>query len=185
MKKTQKKPLLYEIDIPAGVEVSLDDFVNVTGPKGEVKRKLKMPGILLEKKDGKIVVSSKKSAKKEKKLVGTIKSHIKNMIDGVREPFLYNMQICSVHFPMSVIVEKKNNLLKIKNFFGETKERTAKLLEGVDVKIEGDILTVESCDIEKAGQTAANIEASTRVKKKDRRIFQDGIFIISKAGEEI
>ena len=86
---------------------------------------------------------------------------------------------------MSVIVEKKNNLLKIKNFFGETKERTAKLLEGVDVKIEGDILTVESCDIEKAGQTAANIEASTRVKKKDRRIFQDGIFIISKAGEEI
>ena len=44
MKKTQKKPLLYEIDIPAGVEVSLDDFVNVTGPKGEVKRKLKMPG---------------------------------------------------------------------------------------------------------------------------------------------
>ena len=185
MKKKQKKQLLYEVTVPSGVDVSLNHPVTVKGPNGELSKSFKMINIVLEKKDNNIIISSKRSAKREKKLMCSIKAHIKNMIAGVQEPFVYKMQICSVHFPMSVTLDKQNHLLKIKNFFGETKERTAKLLEGVSVEVNGDIITIISCDIEKAGQTAANIEASTRVRNKDRRIFQDGIFIISKAGEEI
>ena len=47
------------------------------------------------------------------------------------------------------------------------------------------MITVRSSDKEIGGQMAADIERITKVIKKDRRVFQDGIFITNKAGEEI
>lgn len=182
--KKKKEEIKEEIEIPVDVDASLDSFLHIKGPKGELSRAFN-PIIKIEIKDKKIIVSAKQSRKKEKKNLYTIKGHIKNMILGVREGFIYRLQICFVHFPMAVSIEKERNLLVIKNFLGETKERTAEILPGVNVKIEKDIVTVESCDKEKAGQTAANIETTTRIKARDRRIFQDGIFIISKAGKDI
>ena len=44
---------------------------------------------------------------------------------------------------------------------------------------------VSSVDKELAGQVAANFETATKVPMKDRRVFQDGIFIINKAGREM
>ncbi|MEC7431143.1 MAG: 50S ribosomal protein L6, partial [Candidatus Thermoplasmatota archaeon] len=44
-------------------------------------------------------------------------------------------------------------------------------------------VTVSGSDREKVGQTAANIERACKIKKRDRRVFQDGIYIVSK-GEE-
>ena len=48
---------------------------------------------------------------------------------------------------------------------------------------EQDDVTVTGSDREKVGQTAANIERACKIKKRDRRVFQDGIYIVSK-GEE-
>ena len=84
-----------------------------------------------------------------------------------------------MHFPMSVSIQ--GDYLVIKNFLGERKERKAKILPQVNVKIEKNIITVESSDKEKAGQTAANIERATRIRKRDRRIFQDGIWLVQKS----
>ena len=73
----------------------------------------------------------------------------------------------------------------INNFLGEKISRELHLKEGVSVKIEGDIISVEGIDKELTAQTAADIEILTKVKGKDRRIFQDGIYITNKDGKEL
>ena len=61
----------------------------------------------------------------------------------------------------------------------------AKLREGVTASLNGDIIIVEGNNKESAGQSGANIENATRISKRDRRIFQDGIFLTDKGGRII
>ena len=166
------------IEIPEGIDVKIDGKIVVKGPKGDIERKFSYPGINLEVSEKKILIFSEKCTQREKKIIMTTAAHITNMINGVQEKFKYKLQVCSVHFPITVKID--GNFLKVKNFFGETKERKALILPGVKAEIKGDIIEVESVDREKAGQTAANIETATKVRSKDRRIFQDGIYIIEK-----
>ena len=180
--KTKQQEIRKEIEIPQDIEASVENNEIIAKKEGkELKRKFFK--ILLSKEENKIVVKTKRATRKEKKLINTTIAHIKNMFQGLKEKFVYKLQICSVHFPMNVSV--KNNFVVIKNFFGEGKERKAKILPNVDVKIEKDIITVESADKEAVGQTAANMEKTTKVSYRDRRIFQDGIFLIERCGKKI
>jgi large subunit ribosomal protein L6 len=79
---------------------------------------------------------------------------------------------------------EKNKLL-INNFLGEKNPRVANILSGVDVDIKGQNITISSHDKTSAGQTAANIEKATKIRLRDRRIFQDGIYLIERAGRVI
>jgi large subunit ribosomal protein L6 len=105
------------------------------------------------------------------------------MIKGVQEKFEYQLKICFSHFPINVEIKDKEAI--IKNFLGEKIPRKTKILEDVEVEIDKDIIKVRSVSKELAGQVAANFEIATKIRKKDRRVFQDGIFIINKAGKEI
>ena len=76
----------------------------------------------------------------------------------------------------------QGNQLIVNNYFGERVPRSANILAGVDVKVQNKTeIVVSGIDKEAVGQTAANIERSTTVKKRDRRVFQDGIYLIEKA----
>ena len=106
-------------------------------------------------------------------------AHIKNMFEGVKNGFEYRMKISHVHFPMNVSID--GNRLVIKNFLGQKEDRYAKILEGVEVKVEGDEVVIMGIDKEKVGQTMGNIEKATKLHtRRDRRIFSDGIFLISR-----
>ena len=48
------------------------------------------------------------------------------------------------------------------------------------VTVNGDEVVVTGIDKEKVGNTAANIESATRIRKRDPRVFQDGIYIVEK-----
>ena len=82
-------------------------------------------------------------------------------------------------------VSVNNDQLIIKNFIGEKYPRILQLKTGATVKIEGDKINVESVDKEIAGTVASDIEQLTRRPGFDTRIFEDGIYIISKSGKEL
>tara|TARA_Y100000310_G_C20674885_1_gene812422 strand:+ start:78 stop:638 length:561 start_codon:yes stop_codon:yes gene_type:complete len=175
-KKTIRKKIHNEIEIPEGINIEIEGKkIKVSKDNEELSKRLQYD---VKKEDNKIIINCEKPSKKDKKLINTTIAHIKNMISGLQEKYVYKLQIASIHFPITVKVEK--NELVIKNFIGERKDRKAKILDNVDVKVEGEIITLESSDKEKAGQTAANIEQTTKIKNKDRRIFQDGIYITEK-----
>jgi large subunit ribosomal protein L6 len=179
-KKTEK--LHEELVIPDGISVVVEgNEIILKKGNNEVKRRLN--NRIEVKVDGdKIIINSKKVSKREKKILYTIKAHIKNAFEGLTKAFKYKLQAVSVHFPMTLELDKGNNVLIIKNFLGEKKPRAIKIIPGVEVKVNKDLIEVDSADIEKAGQVAANIEKGSKIRNRDRRVFQDGIFMTEKPG---
>jgi large subunit ribosomal protein L6 len=173
------KDLERTVEIAEGIVVTIDDKdFTVKKDDKELKKTLDIGKIKSEVKDGKVILKASGATKREAKMMGTIDAHLKNMIKGLGEDFVYELEVCNVHFPMNV--KANGNLITIKSFLGETTERKSKILDGAKVEIKGTHITVTSHDIEAAGQTAANLEKATKLTGRDRRIFQDGIFITKK-----
>jgi large subunit ribosomal protein L6 len=152
----------------------------VKGPKGEVSRAFAYPGIALAIEGKDVTLTAPKASRKEKRMLYTFRAHILNMLKGVQEQYVYNLKACSSHFPMTITVT--GNKLIIKNFLGEKVPREVAFKPGVKVTASGDQVTVESPDLDLAGEAASKIELATFVSERDRRVFQDGIYITHKAG---
>ncbi|MBS3125536.1 50S ribosomal protein L6 [Candidatus Woesearchaeota archaeon] len=177
-----KSKIDTSIELPQGVTASFASGVLLLkGPKGEVARKLADPLLVMKVEPNKVVISCPKGTKRQKRMMNTFEAHINNMTKGVQEPYQYRLKICSGHFPMNVSVT--GDQLIVKNFLGEKSPRTLKLKKGVTVKVDGDKLLVESSDKELAGQMASDIELITAKRNRDLRVFQDGIYMIEKAGK--
>lgn len=172
------------IAIPENTQIQLENnILKVKGPKGEVEKKLHNPLVKIEKAEKEIILSTQRSTKKEKRIINTFRAHIKNLINGVNNIYIYKLKICSSHFPITAVVEKSK--VVIKNFMGEKVPRKATILPNVTVKVAGEILTVESPNKESAGQTTINIEKACRRPGFDTRVFADGIWMIQRAGKDI
>jgi len=168
-----------EISIPEGVEVSLDgrEF-SVSGPLGRLERDFSHAPIDLKLDGNKVVVGVKWPDKRRAAMVGTVRSHIRNMVKGVQKGYTYKLKTVYAHFPVSVKVE--GNKVIIENFGGERRSRSIMVDENVKVQVEGDDVIVRGLDLEKVSQAASIIEHATRIKKKDPRVFLDGIYVYEK-----
>ena len=169
-----------EIEIPEGVEVIIDDEVSVKGPNGEISRKFTYPNVTITKEDNTVVLETAFPKKKDKSMIGTTKAHITNMIIGVTVGFTYHMKIVFAHFPMAVKVQDKEKIVTIENFIGERHPRTSKIVGDAKVSVKGDEVTITGVNKEDVGQTMANLEQATKIRGKDPRVFQDGIYLVSK-----
>lgn len=170
--------LREEIPIPEGIDVSINDEVAVSGSKGELKRKFKQRKIKIIKDDDNVILEAHFPKKRDKAMLGTIRAHINNMIIGLTDGFSYEMKIVYAHFPMTVKVT--DGIVTIENFLGERHPRKAKILGDTKVQIKGDEVIVEGINKEDVGQTMANIEQATKIKGRDPRVFQDGIYLVNK-----
>jgi large subunit ribosomal protein L6 len=164
------------IQVPDGVEMTIEGRkVTVKGAKGTLTRDFSYVPISIESNGKTIRVWAEWPRKKEASLVGTIYSHIQNMITGVEKGFSYKLKIVFSHFPISVKVQGKT--VVIENFTGERRARRVKTIGDVKVKVQSEDVVVEGINLEDVSQTAANIEQATKVKKKDPRVFLDGIYV--------
>lgn len=170
--------LREEIPIPDGITVTVDGAVTVKGSKGQLSRNFNNRNINIKVEDGNVVVEARFPKKKDKAMLGTIRSHINNMIVGLTDGFTYHMKIVYAHFPMTV--KAAGDKVTIENFLGERHPRTAKIVGDAKVQIKGEDVTVSGINKEDVGQTMANIEQATKIKGRDPRVFQDGIYLVSK-----
>lgn len=168
------------IQVPDDVEVAIDGRkVTVRGANGTLTRDFSHASISIEL-DGKTIrIRTEWPRKKEAALVGTIYSHIQNMITGVMKGFTYKLKIVFSHFPISAKVKDKTVL--IENFTGERSPRKAKIMGDTHIKIQSEDIIIQGINLEDVGQTAANMEQATKVKKKDPRVFLDGIYVYERS----
>ena len=167
------------VEVPDGVAISLEGKkVTVKGAKGTLERDFSFVPVSISTAGNAVRVWAEWPRKKEAALVGTIHSHIKNMIIGVQKGFTYKLKIVFSHFPISVKVQGRT--VSIENFTGERRARKAKIIGDVKVKVEAEDVVVQGLNLEDVSQTSANIEQVTKVKRKDPRIFLDGLYVFER-----
>ncbi len=169
------------IQVPDRINVEVSGRrIKVQGPLGNLEEDLSHLPVDIAMQGKEIQVSTRWPRKREIGMLGTASAHIRNMIRGVSEGYRFNLKTVYAHFPVTVKVEEKTREVKIENFTGEKTPRYAPILKGVKVSVKGEEITVEGTNIESVSQTAANIQNATRIKKKDQRVFLDGIYIYEK-----
>jgi large subunit ribosomal protein L6 len=170
------------VSVPENVQVTIDQSrVFVKGPLGQLQRNFEHAFLNIRCSESGVVVETMWPDKKQAAKVGTIRSHIQNMILGVTKGFIYKLKMVYAHFPMSVKVEDTE--LTIENFNGERKPRKVKVPDTVAISVMDDDIIVKGLDLEEVSQTAANIQQATRIKNKDPRVFLDGIYVYEKGVE--
>lgn len=167
------------LDIPEGVDVVVTGgTVAVKGPLGALQNDFSHARVTIHRDGAHVSIETPWPNKRKAALVGTIRSHIRNMIVGVTTGFQYKLTTVYAHFPMSVKVQGREVI--IENFHGERRSRKARILGDAKVTVAGDDVTIAGINLGHVSQTAANIQEATQIRKKDQRVFLDGVYVYEK-----
>jgi large subunit ribosomal protein L9e len=178
----------HVISIPSGVSIEVKSrAVRVKGPRGTLQKDFKHLGVdmYLVEEDGekKLKVDLHLGKKKQLASIRTVCSHVQNMITGVTKGFEYKMRLVYAHFPINISIEKKGEVVEIRNFLGEKRVRVVNMLPGVTIarsEAVKDELVLSGNNVENVSRSCALIHQSCLVKKKDIRKFLDGIYVSEK-----
>ncbi|MDA4117526.1 MAG: 50S ribosomal protein L6 [Thaumarchaeota archaeon] len=168
-----------QVELPDGVTAKVSGReLTMKGPQGSATKVFQRIPVNIEIQGNQVTIKPFTGKKKDVISANTTASVLKALIHGVTKGYEYKMKIVFAHFPVTVKI--KDDTVVIENFVGERSPRLAKILEGCKVTTEGDDILIKGVSLEKIGQTAANIEQATRIKRKDQRIFLDGIYVYEK-----
>ena len=169
---------MIEFKIKDGVTVEIrGDEVETKGSLGSNKRKFNDALLKLSKKGDSVVIESitdKVLAKKAAKAEVSFKKELENDMHGVTEHFERKMKVFHSHFPP--VVEVKGNEVLIKNLIGERYPRTSKIVGSTKVEVKGANVRIYGTSLDDVTQTSANIRQACKMRNKDTRVFQDGLY---------
>ena len=168
------------VDIPAGVEVGLDNqTIRVKGPKGELSKTFS-PLAVIKVSDDTVVVSPANDSRAAQAQYGTTRSIIANMVQGVTQPFSKDLLIEGVGFRAAI----KGSVIDLELGYSHPVEHT--IPEGVTVTVADNVkIHVEGADKQMVGQIAAEIKSYYPVepyKGKGVRIL--GQYVRRKEGKK-
>lgn len=167
------------VEMPEGVTVNLEGrTLSIKGKLGEAKKHFDKISVNLAVEGNKVVFTPFSVKRKDNVIINTVTSIVRNMVTGVTKGYTYRVKVVYAHFPITVKTKGKQVL--VENFMGERSPRVSEILGDCKVTIEGDDVIVKGVSLEDVGQTAANIELATKIKRKDQRIFLDGLYIYHK-----
>jgi large subunit ribosomal protein L6 len=167
------------IEMPEGVRVDLQGrTLSIKGKLGEAKKHFDKVNINISVQGNKVLVSPFSAKKKDNVIINTVTSLVNNMVTGVTKGFTYKLKVVYAHFPITV--KTKGSQILVENFVGERSPRVAEIVGDCKISIEGDDIIVKGVSVEDVGQTAANVELATKIKRKDQRVFLDGVYIYHK-----
>ncbi|TET61520.1 MAG: 50S ribosomal protein L6 [Promethearchaeota archaeon] len=178
-----------ELEIPSDVKVTLEGghHIRVKGPEGDITKDFShIRGIKVSIDKNHIIFTTNFPKSGTLALIKTVVSIINNLIIGVQTNYKFISKICYSHFPCNCEVKSDKKEIHVVNFLGERAPRKAKYPENVRVEVESDDVYFIGPDKEALGQAAANVKRACRIRKKDPRVFQDGVYLYKKMrGDEI
>lgn len=148
MSRIGKKP----IQIPEGVEVTLDGHdITVKGKNGELTRSLH-PMITVTVNDGEIICERPDDSKQARVFHGTTRSVVNNMVEGVHEGFQKQLELVGVGYR----AQKQGDKLVLNVGLSHPVEFEAE--EGLEVEVpKNTIIIIKGASKERVGQLAAKI----------------------------
>ena len=154
------------VAVPAGVtvEIAENNVVTVKGPKGTLTRTL-VPEMEIKMEDGHVVVSRPNDLKRMKSLHGLTRTLINNMVVGVTQGYEKKLEVNGVGYRAA----KQGKTLTLSLGYSHPVEMQDP--DGLETKVEGNVITVSGIDKEKVGQYAAEI----REKRKPEPYKGKGI----------
>ena len=145
------------ITVPAGVEVKVDanNHITVKGPKGTLERDL-VPQIKVEVAEGVINVTRPNDEKQNRSLHGLTRTLVANMVTGVTEGYKKTLEVNGVGYR----AVKQGKTLTLSLGYSHPVEMQDP--DGLETKVDGNVITVSGIDKEKVGQYAAEIREKRR-----------------------
>jgi len=144
------------VEIPEGITVKIgSNTLKVTGPKGDITRKLSN-AVKLEKKDKQIKVTRANNSKLALAIEGTTRAHLINMIKGVTEGWTKSLEINGAGYRAEV--KGAELVLTV----GYSHPVIIELPQGIEAKVEKNVVTLSGVNKDLVGQVAANVRKTRK-----------------------
>jgi len=141
------------VPVPSGVNIDIKGgYVKVKGPKGELEQSFSKD-MKIELKDDEIIVSRPSESKRHKSLHGLTRSLIANMVKGVHEGFIKELEIRGIEYK----VKQKGKSLEFN--LGYSHSINFPIIDGIEVEVDEKKIKVKGIDKQKVGEVAAEMRA--------------------------
>lgn len=167
------------IKVPDGVTITLEGrTVTVKGPKGELSEKIH-PAVTVKQEDGIVTVTRRSDDKFDRSIHGTTQRLIENMVAGVTEGYVKNLELVGTGYR----VAKQGSKIVLSLGYSHPVEYQAPA--GIEITTEGNNkITVKGISKQIVGQVAATIREFRRPEPyKGKGIRYENEVIRRKAGK--